>query len=388
MSTPGLGLSRAFFHEVVEPLVSRVDPDLRYSAALIGPGSEVLGYDDETSTDHHWGPRVQLFVREADGRARAARLTDALAHRLPHRFRGYATNFSAPDPSDHGTQLLDPTDSGPVNHRVEIVALEAWLEEYLGLTLVIPSDAERCAAVGIDVPSPTRSITVDPIDWLTLPQQKLRSIVSGGVFRDDEGRLRALRSTLAWYPDDVWRYLLAAVWTRIGQEEHLVGRAGQAGDERGARIIASRLVRDAMRLCFLMERAYAPYPKWLGRAFAELEVAAELGPLLDEVDAADEWRSRDAALVPVWEVLARRHNRLGITKPMPENATSFFGRPFHVIALHGHAGAILETVSSPWLSPEMRRSPLGSVDLITDNTDLLEDAVFRPALRRLLGGER
>jgi hypothetical protein len=35
-----------------------------------------------------------------------------------------------------------------------------------------------------------------------------------------------------------------------------MGRAGYVGDELGAALIGSRLVRDMMRLCFLMERQY------------------------------------------------------------------------------------------------------------------------------------
>jgi hypothetical protein len=45
-------------------------------------------------------------------------------------------------------------------------------------------------------------------------------------------------------------------------------------------VLVARLVHDLMRLCFLLERRYAPYPKWLGTAFARLEVAATIGPLL------------------------------------------------------------------------------------------------------------
>ena len=55
------------------------------------------------------------------------------------------------------------------------------------------------------------------------------------MFHDGPGELTALRERLAWYPVDVWRYLLAAGWARLGQEEHLMGRAGYAGDELGRR---------------------------------------------------------------------------------------------------------------------------------------------------------
>jgi hypothetical protein len=81
-----------------------------------------------------------------------------------------------------------------------------------------------------------------------------------------------MRERLAYYPRDVWLYLLAAGWARIGQEEHLMGRAGTVGDEVGSALIGARLVRDIMRLAFIMERTYAPCAKWfaalhgLGRA--------------------------------------------------------------------------------------------------------------------------
>lgn len=63
---PGLILAEGFFHEEVEPILRSHYPDLRYSAALIGIGSEVLEFDTEMSTDHHWGPRVMLFLSPDD----------------------------------------------------------------------------------------------------------------------------------------------------------------------------------------------------------------------------------------------------------------------------------------------------------------------------------
>jgi hypothetical protein len=53
----GIELSRRFRARVVAPLVG--EP---YSAALLGPGSEVLGFDTPRSTGHDWTARLQLFL--------------------------------------------------------------------------------------------------------------------------------------------------------------------------------------------------------------------------------------------------------------------------------------------------------------------------------------
>lgn len=54
----GMKLARRFYVGVVRPLLAG-EP---HSAALLGPGSEVLGFDTERSADHDWTARVQLFL--------------------------------------------------------------------------------------------------------------------------------------------------------------------------------------------------------------------------------------------------------------------------------------------------------------------------------------
>jgi hypothetical protein len=68
----GRELAAAFHREVVGPLLARELPRLRYAAARLGSGSDVLGLDDTTSRDHDWGCRLTLLVDEVDRPAVAA----------------------------------------------------------------------------------------------------------------------------------------------------------------------------------------------------------------------------------------------------------------------------------------------------------------------------
>jgi hypothetical protein len=167
----------------------------------------------------------------------------------------------------------------------------------------------------------------------------------GAVYHDDIG-LEAARARFSYYPRDVWLYMMASGWARIGQEEHLMGRAGQAGDELGSALIAARLVRDAINLCFLMEKKYAPYAKWFGTAFMQLDAGPALSPLLTATLAAQTWQERGDRLAQVYEFLARKHNALALTAPIPDRASPFWGRPFPVIHGDRFAGALLALIEA------------------------------------------
>ncbi len=363
---PGLELARRFYWEAVRPVLDAEFPGLRHSAALIGSGSEVLGFDTPMSADHHWGPRAMLFLAEADYDQHRAAIGEALRWRLPHSFGGYPTNFGEPNPDDNGVQLMRATEDGPINHRIETFTLRGFFRDYL--TFDIETE-------------------IEPADWLTFGEQKLRTITAAAVFHDDLG-LEAIRARFTYYPRDVWLYLLASGWQRIGQEEHLMGRAGYVGDELGAALIGSRLVRDLMRLCFLMERQYAPYPKWFGTAFMRLQAGLELAPLLQEVLRAETWHARGERLVAAYEVAARKHNALAITEPLPATCTPFFGRPFPVIWGSRFADAIRAQITDPAVRRIAERGLIGGVDQFSDSTDLLSEPGWRVGLRGLYELER
>ena len=213
----GLELAEALHAEIVEPLLRDRLPGLAYGAALLGAGSEVLGFDTPVSTDHDWGPRLQLFLQLEDRDRHGATIDELLRHGLPVEFRGHATSFGAPD--ELGVRLLAPKDDGPVDHLIAVTTVSDFATGHLGF-------------------DPAQGLTLR--DWLVTPQQRLLELTAGRVFRDDHGTLAALRQTLAYYPQPLWLYLMAAQWQRLSDVEALVGRTGVVGNDTGSRIVAPR----------------------------------------------------------------------------------------------------------------------------------------------------
>jgi hypothetical protein len=137
MFVPGLRLAREFYAGAVRPLLKDQFPQLRYAAALIGQGSEVAGFDTERSTDHDWGPRLQVFLSDSDTDRYATAITETLAGTLPKAFRDYAIAFPV---------TREP--GGTPQHRVEVTGLGTWLSFWMGF-------------------DPRQAITLP--DWLAIP---------------------------------------------------------------------------------------------------------------------------------------------------------------------------------------------------------------------------
>ena len=326
----GLELSRRLHSEAVRPALSSTFTDLPYAAALLGRGSEVLGYDDEMSTDHDWHARVVIFLGEDDA-ARHEAVTACLRRELPPLFEGH-----------------------PVS--AEVSSVHSYFRELLG----------------IDV----RSFG-EPRDWLSVPEHALRMATGGAVHHDEVG-LGEVRGRLAYYPRDVWLYLLICGWWRVHPEVNLVGRTGWVGDELGSTLLGSRLVTDLMRLCFLIEREYAPYSKWFGTAFARLRCGPVLLPLLRSVVRAQSWQEREAALLAAYEAVVAIHNASGLTQPVTTTVERLWERPFDV-AWADIPAALHALIEDPQVLAMSDTWPVGPVDQLRD---LLWPARTQPLVRR------
>jgi hypothetical protein len=345
---PGLELSQLFYTEVVAPILAQALDEVPYSAALIGWGSEVQGFDTVRSTDHAWGPRLQLFLGGDDFHTRVDELDALLDRELPVEFRGYPVRFAFPS-------------GAPARHWVDVTDLRGFFTDQLG------------ADPGSGLPISA---------WLTVPTQVLRELTGGAVFHDGLGLLAPYRRRLAWFPDDVWRYVLACQWMRLSQEEPFVGRCGEVGDDLGSAVVAARQVRDLMKLCLLMDRVYPPYSKWLGTAFAALPCARALTPLLSGALAARSWQAREQHLSPAYEIAAGLHNELGLTEPLEVTVRYFHDRPFRVLDAYRFTDALVATISDPAVRA---LPPVGAIDQYVDSTDVT-DRSHADLRRRYLAG--
>ncbi len=341
----GMALCAAFFEECVEPLLAKSLPGLAYAAGLVGFGSDVLGYDDEVSRDHLWGPRLSIFPKDyTDGLK--TEIETALKRDLPRAFRGFPVGFGVPD--EHGISVMAESDA-----------------EFRPLVFIMPFSAFLMGEIG----RPDAD-GISPAEWLAFSEQKLLSLARGQLFRDDLGLTRELQK-LAAYPRDVWLYLLYSDWSAIAEERAFVKRAAARGDDLGSRVIAARIAHRLMHLAFLYEGKFAPYAKWFGTAFQELERYPALEPMLSRALHAHDGEERALSIARAQAILIEIHNEAGLTPPVDPTIRPYYTRDIKVVPADEVAEALHSLIADATLKA---LPPVGSLSSVGNLTGLCEHA--------------
>lgn len=278
-----------------------------------------MGYDDEVSQDHMWGPRFYMFLSSNDIEKKAE-IFETLSELLPYQYKGYSVNFTEPDPNDNGVQHAKFISSGNVNPLIFIQTFDEFLYDELGT-----SDLEN----------------LRPLDWLSFSEHRLLSLVSGKMFVDKLNIADKL-ILLKYYPNDIRNYLIASNWDIIASEQAFVKRCGETGDEIGSIIICARIAERLMRLCFLYKKVYAPYSKWFGTAFNELDIDVNIKKSIYAALHAETIELREDCLVKSQALVADLHNKSEITSFIDYKIESYFGRNIKVIFAEKFAEATAE----------------------------------------------
>ena len=254
----GLELSRAYFEEYGRPMMDTQLAQYRpyLAAGLVGEGSECLGFDDELSTDHDFGPAFCIWVPEelyAKAGAELQRAYDS----LPATYQGY-------------TRITSAQGGG----RVGVLPLEGFYRKFTGL-----SHAPQ-----------------DNLEWFRIPERFLATVTNGEVFADYLGTFSQIRGILkGFYPEDVLKKKLAArcaVMAQAGQYNY--GRCMKRGDRQAA--YYKWVFRGAQNFRILRE---------------EVELLAELTQIMDRMENAGR---KEQMIERICIAVGQELNRRGFTR--------------------------------------------------------------------------
>ncbi len=313
------------------PAVDARWPGLPRAAGRLGSGSDVLGLDDAVSRDHDWGLRLNLLV-SAD---MAADVDAYLEETLPESFEGLPTPFRT------------TRDAHP-RHRVQVQDVASFVHSRTGVDLRDPLSTD---------------------DWLMLTGQAVLEVTAGPVFVDTDGALTASRAALCWYPDEMWKYVVAADWARLAQELPFVGRTAEVGDDLGSRVVTARLVEVATHLAHLVDRRWPPYSKWLGTSLTRLPRSHVVTEPLARALISTHWRTREDGLVQAVRTLSRLQADAGLPT-VDDPVEQFWDRAYRGIRIE-----VVEALEESIDDPAIRGLPrgVGSADQWSHNADVLTD---------------
>jgi Domain of unknown function (DUF4037) len=327
----GAECSRLYYEHLVGPAVDARWPGLPRAAGRLGSGSDVLGLDDAVSRDHDWGLRLNLLV-SAD---MAAHVDAYLEETLPESFEGLPTRFRT-------------TWDAHRRHRVQVQDVASFVHSRTGVDLRDPLSTD---------------------DWLMLTGQAVLEVTAGPVFVDTDGALTASRAALCWYPDEMWKYVVAADWARLAQELPFVGRTAEVGDDLGSRVVTARLVEVATHLAHLVDRRWPPYSKWLGTSLTRLPRSHVVAEPLARALISTHWRTREDGLVQAVRTLSRLQADAGLPT-VDDPVEQFWDRAYRGIRIE-----VVEALEESIDDPAIRALPrgVGSADQWSHNADVLTD---------------
>ncbi len=213
------------------------------AAGLVGYGSECLGFDDEISTDHDYGPSFCIWLpRELY--QQCGKEMQAAYDALPKEFMGCSSRV----------------EEGQGKGRVGVLCLEDFYLEILGTDRVPETEAE----------------------WFSLSEAALSTATNGAVFEDPCGKFTRIREgLLSYYPQEVWLKKLAESLARAAQAgQYNYARAMKRGERIAAEIALTEFVKETMQIVYLLNKKYAPFYKWMHRGMKELVVCSEIGDML------------------------------------------------------------------------------------------------------------
>ena len=263
MKLSGMEIARLYYESYGRSMLEEKYSDYadRIAVGLVGEGSECLGFDDETSWDHDFGPGFCMWLTGDDYEKIGAALQadyDALPKELP------------------GIPARKTMETG--SGRVGVFCMDDFFRKYVGVP---------------DVPERGQQSF-----WLKVSREALRTVTNGEVFADPLGEFTARRRRFSRYPEAVRLQKLAL---RLGE----IAQTGQYNyprmvkrDDKGASFMClAGFVEAAVDGAYLLNDIYPPFYKWKFRGMEEFRCLGTLGVLIEELLETQDRPDEAAALI-------------------------------------------------------------------------------------------
>lgn len=330
-----INLCRSFFRKEAKPIIDKYFPEIKYSAGMLGKGCEAI---EKGSIS---GPFFYLIIRQKDVYCRTD-LYDTLNYGLPESFWGYPAKFVK-------------NEGGKPQSLVIIRTFEELMYEELGIY----------------------SLNFENVDWITLPEDRLRNLVKVELF-EDQLKIICDLAKIIYYPDDVKRYLVASQWNIIAMEREYLSKRK---DEIDSVLLCSKIVERLMRLCFLYCETYAPKNDCFGVEFRKLDIDYETKNALHRVLIAETSDEREELLEQAQKLVANIHNRRRITPQKVElDVITRNGKMIRVAKAEKFAEV---TRKSLWGSVYEHVPLIGSLSQLDGPSLMTENHLYFKSIRQL-----
>lgn len=242
----GLELSRKYYEAYGKPMLEKEFSEYvsRMATGLVGEGSDCMGFDDEASRDHDWGPGFCIWIPEELEGAIGDELREAY-EALPEEFMGYRRVKT--------TQGVG---------RLGVMTVEGFYKKYAGYNTEDGS-----------------------FDWRGTEDSSLLAATDGEVFSDPYGKFSEIRQKLqAGYPEEIQFLKLAEDCAKISQTgQYNYFRMLERGDRMTADAMLTECERHVMRLWHHYCNVFPPHDKWLKKSTERLPGGAEVTALLEQI---------------------------------------------------------------------------------------------------------
>lgn len=240
----GLELCKQYYltygKDMIEKEFSKYKPYI--AVGLCGFGSDCLGYDDDVSHDHDFGPGFCIWLPD-DIYQEVGQDMQKAYDELPDEFMGYKRIISA-----HG------------QGRVGVFSINQFFYQFV-------KDGPHCLE-----------------DWLLLDENALLCCVNGEVFEDYLGEVTKIREQLSYFPEDIRIKKIAKSIAKMAQSgQYNYARCLKRHDLVSASLALHEFIDETLSVMYLLNKKYKPYYKWSYYGLKDCLILQDIKPLLKEL---------------------------------------------------------------------------------------------------------